>query len=143
MNTEVRYLSKSGNTKKVAEAISAAANCSAKPITENVNPDTDLLFVGGAVYAFGIDDELKAFISNLPADLKNAAVFSTTAVVESAYSRIKPLLEQKGIHVLSDEFHCRGAFKFVRKGRPNADDLARAEEFAREAVASVTQQSRG
>lgn len=44
MNIEVRYLSKSGNTKKVAEAIAKALNVAAKPITENVNRDTDILF---------------------------------------------------------------------------------------------------
>ncbi|MDR3050669.1 MAG: flavodoxin [Oscillospiraceae bacterium] len=130
MNIEVRYLSKSGNTKKVAEAIAETLNVAAKPITEPVSPDTDLLFLGGAVYAFGIDEGLKAFIHNL-SGVKAVAVFSTTAVVKSAYSHIKPLLDAKDIAALDAEFHCRGAFKFLHKGRPNADDLKRAGEFAR------------
>jgi flavodoxin len=137
MNIEVRYLSKSGNTKKVAEAIAKALNVVAKPITEDVNHDTDILFLGGAVYAFGIAETLKAFIGNL-SGVKTVAVFSTTAVVKSAYSHIKPLLDDKGIAVSDVEFHCRGAFTFMHKGRPNADDLKRAEEFARKVVDSYS-----
>ncbi|MDR0818885.1 MAG: flavodoxin [Oscillospiraceae bacterium] len=135
MNIEVRYLSKSGNTAKVAEAIATALNVTAKPISEQVAPDTDILFLGGAVYAFEIDDELKAFIRNLDG-VKAVAVFSTTAVVKSAYSHIKPLLEKKGIKVIPTDFHCRGEFKFMRKGRPNSDDLAKARQFALEVTAS-------
>ncbi|MDR0858477.1 MAG: flavodoxin [Oscillospiraceae bacterium] len=137
MNIEVRYLSKSGNTKKVAEAIAKALNVTAKPITEAVPAGTDVLFLGGALYGFGIDEELKTFINNLDGGIKNAAVFSTTAVVKSAYPQIKPLLVGKGITVLSAEFHCRGEFKFMHKGKPNAGDLADAGKFALEVTASL------
>ena len=135
MKIELRYFSRSGNTKKVAEAMAAAINVTAKPVTEDVSPDTDILFLGGAVYAFGIDDALKTFIANL-SGVKSVAVFSTTAVVKSAYSQIKPLLSERGITVLDAEFHCRGAFKFMHKERPNAEDLQRAEEFAKEIVST-------
>jgi hypothetical protein len=33
------------------------------------------------------------------------------------------------------EFHCRGAFKFVHRGRPNDEDLRNAQEFAKEIIA--------
>jgi flavodoxin len=132
MNIEVRYLSKSGNTQKVAEAIAEKLQVSAKPITEPIGPDTDILFLGGAVYAFGIDDELKAFIAGLPGGIKKVAVFSTTAVVKSAYSHIRKLLDEKGVPVAEKDFHCRGEFTFMHKQRPNGDDLQRAGEFALE-----------
>ncbi|MFP3154410.1 flavodoxin [Lachnospiraceae bacterium ZAX-1] len=134
MKIEVRYLSKSGNTQKVAEAIAKAVNVTAKPITEPVGPDTDILFLGGAVYAFGIDEELKAFIRHLPDGVKKVAVFSTTAVVKSAFDHIKKLLDEKGIAVLDKDFHCKGAFTVMHRGRPNEDDLKRAGAFAREIV---------
>jgi flavodoxin len=134
MNIEVRYLSKSGNTQKVAEAIAKAVNVTAKPITEPVSPDVDLLFLGGAVYAFGIDDELKAFIRELPEGVKKVAVFSTTAVVKSAFRYIKKLLDEKRIPVLDTDFHCKGTFMVMHHGRPNDDDLERAGTFARDAA---------
>ena len=30
------------------------------------------------------------------------------------------------------EFHCKGEFKGIHKGRPNEEDLEKAAEFARE-----------
>ncbi|MDR1438469.1 MAG: flavodoxin [Clostridiales bacterium] len=131
MKIEVRYLSKSGNTAKVAGAIASAAGVAAKPIPEPVSADADLLFIGGAVYAFGIDEQLRQFIAELPQGIKRAAVFSTAAVVRSAFPRIRALLAERGIAVSDEDFHCRGEFKFMHKGRPNADDLGKAAEFAK------------
>ena len=131
MKVEVRYLSKGGNTAKIAEAIASAAGVIAGPITEPVPGDTELLFVGGAVYGFDIDDDLKRFIAQLPQSVKSAAVFSTTAAVKSAFPQMSRALKARGIQVCEMEFHCRGEFKFMHKGRPNADDLKNAGEFAR------------
>jgi flavodoxin len=135
MKIEVRYLSKSGNTEKIAKAIAETVGVIAKPITDKIDSETDLLFLGGAVYAFGIDSELKNFISSLDSSqIRKVAVFSTTAVVKSAYSSIAKLLDEKNIPVLKKEFHCRGEFKFMHKGHPNANDLDHAKEFAREII---------
>ncbi|MFP3153501.1 flavodoxin [Lachnospiraceae bacterium ZAX-1] len=136
MNIEVRYLSKSGNTKKVAKAIAKAVKVTAKPVDKPVSPDTDILFLGGAVYAFGIDEELKAFIKELPNSIKKVAVFSTTAVVKSAFPHIRKLLDEKNIPVFDKDFHCHGEFKFLHKERPNDNDLQHAFDFARDVVNS-------
>jgi flavodoxin len=136
MKIEVRYLSKSGNTAKVANAIAAAVGTVAKSISEPVAADTELLFIGGAVYAFGVDDGLRRFIAAMPNSIKRAAIFSTSAVVKSAFPQIKKLLEERGIAVCENEFHCRGAFKFMHKGRPDSNDLNNAKDFAKEVVKS-------
>ncbi|MDR1363431.1 MAG: flavodoxin, partial [Spirochaetaceae bacterium] len=131
MKIEVRYLSKSGNTEKIAKAIAEAAGVTAKPITDKIDSEVDILFLGGAVYAFGIDNELKNFISTLnSSQIRNVAIFSTAAVVKSAYSNIAKLLAEKNITVLTREFHCKGEFKFMHKGHPNTADLERAKVFA-------------
>jgi flavodoxin len=135
MKVEVRYLSKSGNTAKVADAVAAAVGTVAKSIPEPVSADTELLFIGGAVYAFGIDEELQRFISGIPENVKRVAVFSTTALVKSAFPQIKKLFDERSIAVSGREFHCRGEFKFMHKGRPNSKDLENAENFARTVVA--------
>jgi flavodoxin len=135
MKIEVRYLSNSGNTEKIAKAIGEAVGVTAKPITEKIVSETDVLFLGGAVYACGFVIELGHFISSLDSSqIRKAAVFSTTAVVKSAYSSIAKLLDEKNIPVLKKEFHCRGAFKFMHKGHPDTNDLNRAKEFAREII---------
>lgn len=74
MNIEVRYLSKSGNTKKLADAIARELGITAKPITQAVPTNTDILFLGGAVYWGGINGELKDFIKTLGGKVKKTAV---------------------------------------------------------------------
>jgi len=109
MKAEVRYLSKSGNTKAVAEAIAAAAGCKAETIEMPVNEQTDILFIGGALYWGGIDKALKAYIASLtPSNVKQVAVFSTASIKESAYPQISGDLEKQGLSVLKAEFHCKG-----------------------------------
>lgn len=131
MHIEVRYLSKSGNTKKVADAIAQATGCEALSIEHGVAQDTDVLFLGAAVYAAGVDQQMKDFINQLGANIKKVVVFSTSAVLKSSYPQMKKLLEERNIKVDSREFHCRGAFAVMHKGRPNADDLAAAKKFAK------------
>ncbi|GHU59086.1 hypothetical protein FACS1894133_5090 [Clostridia bacterium] len=130
MNIEVRYLSKSGNTEKIAKAIAATVGVTPLPITEPLTGGADILFLGGALYGFGVADEMKSFIQTLD-NVRKVAVFSTTAVARSAYPQIRRLLTERGIVVMENEFHCRGGFKFLHKGRPNGSDLKLAREFAR------------
>ncbi|MDR1409136.1 MAG: flavodoxin [Oscillospiraceae bacterium] len=134
MKIEVRYLSKSGNTAKVAESIAKAVNVSAEPITVPVSDDTDLLFLGGATYAFGIDDKMKQYVSGLPQTVKCVAVFTTSAIVKSAFGQIQQALEDRGIKVADRAFYCRGEFRVMHKGRPNSDDLKKAGEFAKTVI---------
>jgi flavodoxin len=131
MNTAVRFFTRSGNTKKLASAIGAALGVPALPITEPLTETADLLFLGGSVYGGGVDKALAAFIDTLsPEKVKKAAVFSTAAVVRSAYPALKALLEAKGIPVEKQEYHCRGRFLFLHPRRPNDKDCAAAAAFA-------------
>jgi flavodoxin len=135
MKIAVRYFTRSGNTKKLADAIGAAVGSPALPITSPLEEAVDLLFLGGSVYAFGIDDALKDFIARLsPDQVKKAVVFSTAAVVISAYPHIKKLLDEKGIPAAAEEYHCRGEFSVFHKGRPNGKDLAGAAAFAKSLI---------
>lgn len=134
MNIEVRYLSKSGNTKKLADAIAGELGIAAEPITQSLPINTDILFLGGAVYWGGIDGELKRFIATLGGKVKKVAVFGTAALVPSAYPQMKKLIAAQHVTVLEKEFHCRGEFNKIHNGRPNAEDLRLAREFAQEAV---------
>lgn len=132
MKIEVRYLSKSGNTEKVAQAIAKEVGVIAEPITKGISKNTDILFLGGAVYWAGIDSELKNFILSLDSNVKKVAIFSTTAIVKSAYPEMSKLLKSKNILICDTEFHCKGKFSKFHKERPNAEDLTLAKQFARQ-----------
>lgn len=135
MNIEVRYYSKTGNTEKIANAIAKQVRVSAKSIHEPIQGEVDILFLGTGIYAFDIDPELKEYISTLnSANIKMVVVFSTTAIVKSAYEKTKKYLQDQGITVSDKEYHCPGNYMFLRKGRPNARDVNYAEEFAKSII---------
>lgn len=131
MKIAIRYYTKTGNTKKLAEAISQVVNVEAKTVDEPLTEDVDILFLGSAVYAAGIDGKIKEFIKNIDVNVGEVVNFSSAALIESTYGQVKKEVEAKGIKMSENEFHCRGAFKFVHRGRPNEKDLKNVQEFAK------------
>ena len=134
MKIAIRYYTKTGNTKKLAEAISQVVNVEAKTVDEPLTEDVDILFLGSAVYAAGIDSRIKEFIKGIDVNVGEVVNFSSAALIESTYSQVKKEVEAKGLKMSEKEFHCRGAFKFVHRGRPNEKDLKDAQEFAKSII---------
>lgn len=134
MKIAIRYYTKTGNTKKLAEAIAQTVGCEAKTVDEPLTEDVDILFLGSAVYAAGIDEAIKDFIKNITVNVGEVVNFSSAALLESTYKQVKNEVEAKGIKMSEDEFHCRGAFKLIHRGRPNEKDLNDAQEFAKRVI---------
>jgi flavodoxin len=136
MKCAVRYYTKTGNTKKLAEAVAAALGVEALPISEPVSEPVDLLFLGNSYYAFNIDPEVRAFIHSLDKGKVGKLVnFGSAAMLNSTYKKVKAEADQAGIPMAQQEFHCKGEFKGIHKGRPNAEDLAAAAAFAKSLLA--------
>ena len=132
MKCAVRYYTKTGNTKKLAEAIAAAIGVEALPISEPVDEPVDLLFLGNSYYAFTIDPEVRAFIRSLDKDKVGRLVnFGSAAMLNSTWKKVKAEADKVGIPMHEKEFHCRGEFKGVHKGKPDADDCTAAAAFAK------------
>ena len=127
-------IQKTGNTKKLAEAISNAINVEAKTVDEPLTEDIDILFLGSAVYAAGIDQKIKDFIKSINVNVGEVVNFSSAALIESTYKQVKKEVEAKGLKMSEDEFHCRGAFKFVHREKPDKNDLKNVQEFAKRIV---------
>ena len=134
MKVAVRYYTRSGNTKKLAEAIANAVGTKAmttdEPLTENV----DILFLGSSVYAYGVDEHVKQFISGINVKVGKVVNFSTAALVKSTYKQIGKLLEAKGIAQAKEEFYCKGAFGPMHKGKPDVQDCKAAAAFAKSII---------
>ena len=62
MKAAVRYYSKTGNTKKLAEAIASAIGVTAKGVDQLLEEDVDILFICNSVYWAGIDGKVKDFL---------------------------------------------------------------------------------
>lgn len=132
MKAAVRYYTKTGNTKRLAEAVAKAAGAEAKPISVPVEEYVDVLFLGNSYYAFSIDPEVRNFVRSLDRSKVGRIVnFGSAAMLNSTYKKVKAEADRAGIPMDEREFHCKGEFKGIHKGRPNEDDLRAAAEFAR------------
>ncbi|MBP5416856.1 MAG: flavodoxin [Clostridiales bacterium] len=132
MKIAVRYYTKTGNTKRMAEAVAQAVGVEAQPITTPVTEKVDILFLGNSYYAFSIDPEVRDFIKSLDKEKVGRIVnFGSAAMLNSTYKKVKAEADKVGIAMDPREFHCKGEFKAFHKGRPNEVDLKEVAEFAK------------
>ena len=132
MKVEVRYYTKTGNTKRLAEAVAKAVGAEALPIDVPVKEKTDILFLGNSYYAFTIDPEVRAFIRSLDKEKVGRIVnFGSAAMMNSTIKKVRAEASKIGIPVDSREFHCKGEFKGVHKGKPDGNDLKNISDFAK------------
>lgn len=131
MKIAVRYYSKGGNTEKLADAIAEAVGVEAETVDRPLDERTDIVFLGSAVYANGIDESVKRFLRKNAGYIGTLYNFSTAAVAPSTYKQVKKVAEENDIAMSEKEYHCKGSFLFLNPGRPNAGDLTRAAAFAK------------
>lgn len=134
MKAAVRYFTRGGNTKKVAEAIAQAVGVPAETTANALTEDMDILFLGSSPYGFGLDEEVKAFIRGIDVKVGKVVNFSTAAAIKSTYNYVKEILAEKNIPLAQEEFACRGSFLMMHRGRPNESDLQAVKEFAKRIV---------
>lgn len=126
MNIAVRYYSRGGNTKAIAEAIADAAGI--LPISVDrpeakIGEPVDVLFIGGALYAYGLDKNLKRYLETLKKeDVKKAVIFSTTWISKHSIALMKKALAEAEIPVAEEAFYV--------KGKPSEAQLKDAAAFA-------------
>lgn len=135
-----------GNTEKIAKVFAGVLGAQIRTPRE-VRPDDlrtyDLIGFGSGIY----DAKNHTDILDLAGRLhqvtnKKAFIFSTSShigedQVAEDHSMLREILQSKG-YVIVDEFSCKGFntngflryFGGINKGRPNAEDLKHAEEFA-------------
>ncbi len=130
MKIQVRYYSRSGNTKTLAEEIAKSLNTKAISIDSEdsiIKEETDILFIGGALYAYGLDNKLKIYIKELdPKQIKKAVVFSTSWISKHSITLMKKILRDKGIEVVEDYIYY--------KNKPSDNELKEVERKVKEII---------
>ncbi len=133
MKVAVRYYTKSGNTKRLAEAVAKAVGAEALPISTPVTETVDILFLGNSYYAFSIDPEVRDFVRTLDKSKVGKIVnFGSAAMLNSTWKKVKAEADKAGIAMDEREFHCKGEFKGIHKGRPNQNDIQDAVAFVKQ-----------
>ena len=135
MKVAVRYYTKTGNTKKLAEAIAKAVGAEALSLNTPIEEPVDILFLGNSYYAFSIDAEVRNFVRSLDSSKIGRIVnFGSAAMLNSTWKKVKAAADKIGVPMDEREFHCKGEFKGMHKGRPNEEDLKAAADFAKRIV---------
>ena len=134
MKVAVRYYTRSGNTKKLAQAVAESVAVVAKDVSVPLEEKADVLFLGCSYYAFDVDQAVKDFIVSNKDNIGKIVCFGTSAMMRSMKKPVKKVADAVGVTVSDEEFHCRGEFAKIHKGRPNETDLAKVCEFAKSVI---------
>ena len=135
MKVAVRYYTKTGNTRRLAQAIADALGVEALDLSHTIDEKVDILFLGNSYYAFTIDPEVRDFVRSLDPDKVGRIVnFGSAAMLNSTYKKVKAEADKVGIPMDEREFHCKGEFKGIHKGKPDEEDLKNAADFARKFI---------
>ena len=132
------------NTEKIANVFAQVLDAPIKT-PQQINPDElheyDLIGFGSGIYSDKHHKSLLDLADKLPqVTNKKAFIFSTCTFkrdIKKNHSTLKQKLRSKG-YTIVDEFCCKGRntnslsrfFGGLNRGRPNAEDLEDAEEFA-------------
>jgi flavodoxin len=131
------------NTEKVAKVFAEVLDAQIKT-PQQTSPEElqkyDLIGFGSGIYRGEHHKDILALADRLPAvSGKMAFLYSTSydRRIALIHSSLRRRLESKG-YIIVDEFNCGGFntnsflkyFGGLNKGRPDAEDLKQAEEFA-------------
>ncbi len=126
----VRYCTRTGHSKQLAESVAAALGLEAKDISAGLDEPVDQLFLCNGMYAATLDRALKDFLEISGKEAGEIVNVCSSASGRSTRKPLQKLAEACGFNLSSREFCCKGAFHFLSKGHPDADDLRAAANFA-------------
>ncbi len=138
MKLAVRYFTRSGNTKRLAEAVAQALGQQALDLSHPLSERVDLLVLGCSYYAFDVDPAVKSFLLENRLKIGRLVCVGTSAMMRSLRGPLSRAAKRAQIPLDEREFHCRGQFHKAHPGRPNEKDLERAACFAKQLLAEET-----
>jgi flavodoxin len=149
MKTAIIYVSvHHGNTEKVANVMANALGADLKKVgefnTKNL-AEYDLVGFGSGIFYGKHRKSLLEMVANMPHLNKKAFIFSTSGNqnekrTPNCHKALRVALQNKGVTII-DEFNCPGYDTFIlariigggrgiSKGRPNEEDLKKAQTFS-------------
>ncbi|MBQ7249955.1 MAG: flavodoxin [Bacilli bacterium] len=108
MEIAIRYYSKLGHTKDIAQAMAEEAGVTAVSIADesSLQKKADILFLGGAPYANVMDKKLRAYAEAIdPSMVSKIVLFTTSNWSRRTVMSLRRILERKGIEVEKRYFY--------------------------------------
>ncbi len=134
MRIDVRYYSKNGGTKKLAEAIAKAVDAECKTVDQPLEKFADVVFLGASVYGGKPDPAVTKFIADNARNIGKIVVFGSACTGKSTFPAIKSAAAGQAVKTAEMFFQCKGQWLFFNKNRPNDQDCADAADFARKQI---------
>ena len=134
MRVDVRYFTKNGGTKKLAEAIAKAVGAEALTVDKPLEKYADVVFLGASVYGGKPDAAVVKFIGDNAKNIGKIVVFGSACTGKSTYAAIKSAAAGQAVKTAEMFFQCKGEFLFFNKNRPNDQDCSDAADFARKQI---------
>ena len=134
MRVDVRYFTKNGGTKKLADAIANAVGAEAKTVDVPLEKYADVVFLGASVYGGKPDPAMVKFIADNARSIGKIVVFGSACTSKSTFPAIKSAAAGQAVKTAEMFFQCKGQFWFFNKNRPNDQDCADAADFAKKQI---------
>ena len=134
MRIDVRYYTKNGGTKRLAEAVAKAVGAEAKTVDVPLEKYADVVFLGSSVYGGKPDKAVLDFISANAKNIGKIVVFGSACTGKSTYPAIKSAAAGCAVKTAEMFFQCKGQFWFFNKNRPNDQDCTDAADFAKKQI---------
>ncbi len=131
----IRYYSKFGHSKQMAQAIEEIVGAKAATVAEPLTGTVDTLYLGAGVLLGKVNSAVIDFINTLkPEDVKEVVLFGSCAIIDSPVPQMRKALEAKGIKVSDKSFTCKGSMGPIHRGHPNKADLDDFCKFIRSTI---------
>lgn len=131
---QVLFFSRSGNTRKLADAIAEELGVKAVEVkTASISPAPGVIFLGSGCYGGMPGEDMTKFIQAHDFTGRKVALFSTSWMnAGKEIEMMSTALKDKGASVIGN-YHCKGkAGPIFNRGHPDQADLAGGKKFAQE-----------
>jgi flavodoxin len=143
MKFAVRYQSRGGNTRAVAEIIAGIVGVKEETIDIPLDETIDILFIGGGVYGGRIDKKLKDYIENMYSEKIGEIIpFGTSIRKPIVINEITEYAVKKGIKVDERKLHVQMRLKGfgmlgLKGGKLNDKQIGQIKEFTNEIMQNI------
>ncbi|WP_416037737.1 flavodoxin family protein [Lactococcus formosensis] len=128
MKYAVRYASRGGNTRAVADEIAKKIDVKAERISEPLEEEVDVLFLGAGVWFVSVTKDMKEYLAALDSGkIKQIVAFSTSGHLESAIKKITAAAKDKGIKVHEESFDLHLNMQGMTFFAPAGGDLTKEQ----------------
>ncbi|USJ21007.1 flavodoxin family protein [Lactococcus formosensis] len=128
MKYAVRYASRGGNTRAVADEIAKKIDVKAERISEPLEEEVDVLFLGAGVWFASVTKDMKEYLAALDSGkIKQIVAFSTSGHLESAIKKITAAAKDKGIKVHEESFDLHLNMQGMTFFAPAGGDLTKEQ----------------